>query len=476
MGYPTVYPTSTTIYYPDQCYNGYTLFSGGMSGHPYLIDMNGNVVHEWRGMTGFPAKLLPGGFIMGSTGLRNPKYGYQDKLDLIQVDWHGNVVWRFDKYERIKDPYQKKARWMARQHHDYQRPGNPVGYYAPNLIPGLSEVNTLILCHKNVTNPDITEKTLIDDTIIEVDWEGNIIWEWTCSEHFDDLSFSEESRNTMHRNPNMVTGNVGDWMHMNAMSTLGPNKWYADGDERFHPDNIIWSGRQTSIIGITNKKTGKIVWTLGPDYHNNDLGWIIGPHHAHMIPQGLPGEGNILLFDNGGMSGYGAPNPTAPQGINNARRDYSRVIEFNPQTLEIVWQYTPKEAGLAPLVEDHKFYSVLVSSVQRLPNGNTLITEGTDGRLFEVTPEHELVWEYISPYIHKERGHNLVYRGYRLPYDWVPQVEKPEEIEVPQIDNSKFRVNDAGDNHATVAKIKRGGKVNPDPALCVLPPGFAPRI
>ncbi|MDA0712292.1 MAG: thioredoxin, partial [bacterium] len=158
MGYPTVFPTGTTIYYPDQCHNGYTVFSGGMSGHPYLIDMNGNVVHEWQGMTGFPAKILPGGFVMGSTGLRNPKYGYQDKLDLIQVDWNGNVVWKFDRYERIKDPYQKKARWMARQHHDYQRPGNPVGYYAPGLVPGLSEVNTLILCHKNVTNPAISEK------------------------------------------------------------------------------------------------------------------------------------------------------------------------------------------------------------------------------------------------------------------------------------------------------------------------------
>ena len=102
-------------------------------------------------------------------------------------------------------------------------------------------------------------------------------------------------------------------------------------------------------MAITGKKTGKIVWRVGPDYtatlHLRELGQIIGQHHAHMIPRGLPGEGNIMVFDNGGWAGYGAPNPGSVTGHNNALRDYSRVLEFDPTTLEIIWQYTPLEAG-----------------------------------------------------------------------------------------------------------------------------------
>ena len=142
-------------------------------------------------------------------------------------------------------------------------------------------------------------------------------------------------------------------------------------------------------MAIIDKKTGKIVWKLGPNYDETrelqGLGWIIGQHHAHMIPRGLPGEGNILVFDNGGWAGYGAPNPGSPTGFKNALRDYSRVLEIDPITLKIVWQYTPGEAGLAVPVDANRFYSPFISSAQRLPNGNTLITEGSGGRIIEVT-------------------------------------------------------------------------------------------
>ena len=159
-----------------------------------------------------------------------------------------------------------------------------------------------------------------------------------------------------------------------------------------------------------------------------------------MIPRGLPGEGNILVYDNGGWAGYGAPNPGAPTGIDNALRDYSRVIEFDPVTLEVVWQYTPREAGFVIPLNAYMFYSGFISSAQRLPNGNTLITEGAGGRIFEVTREHEIVWEYVSPYKGGKYNMNMVYRAYRLPYDWVPQLARPEERAIPHLDNRKFRV------------------------------------
>lgn len=455
---PSVYPRGTTIYYPEKCWSGYTLFQATLfqknDAGAVLIDMNGNVVNQWRGLDGMPNKMLPGGSVMGSTGTRNPKYGYQDMLDLVEVDWEGRIVWKFDKYERVKDPRQK-PRWMARQHHDYQREGNPVGYYVPGMEPQVGGGRTLLLCHKNLKDARISEKLLVDDTIIEVDEKGKITWEWVCSEHFEELGFSEEAKNTLSRNPDLVLGgSAGDWMHINSMSTLGRNRWYDSGDMRFHPDNIIWSSRQANIIAIIDRQTGKIVWQLGPYFTATEalrnMGQIIGQHHAHLIPRGLPGEGNILVFDNGGRAGYGAPNPGAPTGLDCAIRDHSRVLEFNPDTLEIAWQYPPKAAGgTGPIAST--FYSSFVSSSQRLPNGNTLITEGLGGRLMEVTPAHEIVWEYLSPYTQKRRNVNMVYRAYRVPYDWIPQVEKPKETAIPRLDNNKYRV--------TGVSLKRPSKV-----------------
>jgi hypothetical protein len=443
-----IYPTGVTSYSPEKCWNGFTLFQAsifeGQEFGAFLIDMNGRIVHHWKGLEGFPNKMLPGGNILGSTRLRDPRYSFQDMTDLVQVDWDGNNVWKFEKYELVTDPGHEPT-WMARQHHDYQREGNPVGYYVPGMDSMIDRGNTLILCHKNIENSRIGRGLLLDDTIIEVDWNGNLVWEWNCNEHFDELGFREEARSIMRNNPN-ITGEikVGDWMHMNSISRLGPNRWFNQGDSCFHPDNIIFSGRQTNILAITDKQTGKIVWQVGPEYSGTPalekLGWIIGPHHVHMIPQGLPGEGNILVFDNGGTAGYGAPNPGCPTGVGYALRDYSRVVEFNPLTLEIVWQYPPTSHQGGAAMHYLKLYSKFISSAQRLLNGNTFITEGGCGRLIEVTPSHEIVWEYTSPFYSKRMLLNHVYRAYRVPYYWVPQLHKPDEESVRPPDNCDFQV------------------------------------
>ena len=473
MTYPSVYPTGTTIYDPEKCWNGYTIFQAKEVG-ALIIDMNGNEVKLWKGLHGMPNKLLPGGFVLGNTGERNTAFGMQDHLDLVQVDWEGNIVWRFNKYEYIED-LGEEPQWMARQHHDHQREGNPVGYYVPGMDPLVEKGNTFLLSHKNLKNPKISDKPLVDDTIIEVTWDGEIVWEWICSDHFDEMDFSEEAKNIMCRNPNWRPsgGGMGDWMHINSMSLLGPNKWYDAGDKRFHPDNIIWCGRETDITAITDKETGKLVWKIGPDYDGTpelmELGWIIGQHHAHMIPRGLPGEGNILIFDNGGWAGYGAPNPGSPTGFMNALRDYSRVLEFDPTTLKIVWQYTPIEAGFIKPVDLNRFYSPFISSAQRLPNGNTLIVEGSGGRIFEVTSTHEIVWEYISPYWGQLMQINMVYRAYRVPYEWVPQLDKPKETAIERIDVRTFRVTGAGEmGPQRVTEVEGVIPYRGDSALCVI--------
>jgi hypothetical protein len=478
MGYPTVFPTGVTLYDPERAWRGYTLFQAAGVG-ALLIDMSGREVQLWQGLQGFPNKLLPGGQVFGSSGERNPRYGTQDQVDLVQVDFDGKVVWRFDQLEHIADP-NETPRWFARQHHDYQREGNPVGYYTPELEPLTDRGNTLILVHENVKDPRISDQPLLDDRIVEVNWQGDVVWQWRPHEHFDELGFDADAKAVLRRDPNLRAlgpgshEGAGDWLHINSLSALGPNRWYDAGDTRFHPDNLIWDAREANIIAIVEKQSGKVVWRLGPRYDGSDaerrLGWIIGQHHAHLIPRGLPGEGNLLVFDNGGWAGYGAPNPGAPHGLKTAQRDYSRVLEIDPTTLEIKWQYTPKEAGFVVPLDAARFYSPFISSAQRLPNGNTLITEGSDGRIFEVTPDHQIVWEYISPYWRQGALHlNLVYRAYRAPYEWVPQLARPKERAIARLDVTQFRVPGAAPlgRDRVVALSGVEGLAAADGALCV---------
>ena len=450
-----VYPTGTTIYYPDRCWNGYTLFKG--SGAVILIDMNGNVVNSWEGLGGHPPKILPGGHVVGSSGRRTGATHpgvHEEQSDIVQVDWDGNVVWSFNRYEQVDVPGSEPA-WTARWHHDFERSGNPVGYYIPGFESRLEGERTLLLSHANLENAAVSSQPLVDDVIIEVTWEGEVVWKWRCSDHYEEIVCSPEAKNAMARRnthikrpegatadgPELVDQG-GDWAHVNSISYLGPNRWFDAGDERFHPDNIIWDGCFTDSTAIIDKKTGKLVWQVGPDYTATkglrNLGRMIGQHHAHMIPRGLPGEGNILVFDNGAMS-----------------RPYSRVIEYDPITLKVVWQYTPREAGLVYPHNYPDFYSLSIAGMQRLPNGNTMICEGDSGRLIEVTVDHEIVWEYLTPYVAELGGGRIpwIYRAYRAPYEWVPQIDKPEETAVPRIDISTFKV--PGSPPSRIGKVTR---------------------
>ena len=79
----------------------------------------------------------------------------QDMLDLIQVDLEGKIVWKFNKTEYIEDKGEI-PQWMAIQHHDYQREGSSVGYYSPNSEPLVDRGNTLILCHENIIDSEIS--------------------------------------------------------------------------------------------------------------------------------------------------------------------------------------------------------------------------------------------------------------------------------------------------------------------------------
>lgn len=441
MGRPTVFPTGTTIYEPSKCRNGYTVFQAAGNG-AVLIDMNGKVVHCWKDLQGMPNKMLPGGYVMGTLGIRDRDAAYQDHEALALVNWNGGVEWTFDHNQEVDDPDTGKH-WVARQHHDYQVEGSPVGYYAPGLDPDPNFKKVLLLTHNDVRKPKISPQLLLEDRLIEIDRDGNIIWEWCMLDHFKEFDLTEAQKNVMFRDPNIQNAGVegeGDIFHVNCASYLGPNHWFDEGDERFKPDNIIMDSREANIMFIIDHESGNVVWSIGPDFTKSRelrvMGCIVGMHHSHMIPKGLLGAGHIMVFDNGGWAGYGLPSQMSRIGMKADRRDGSRVFEFDPITLKIVWQFDAASLGWKAPFGTHYFYSPLVSDAQRLENGNTLIDEGCSGRFLEVTPEGEVVWEYVYP----NTGDYLVYRAYRIPYEWVPQLETPKEVAIEPVDNATFQL------------------------------------
>ena len=428
----SVYPTGTTIYDPDRAWNGYTVLSPLATQAVIVIDMNGTVVKRWDGYNnsaGGPARVLPGGFVVGASGARPP---YQESLELIQRDFTSNIIWRFSRAEEITTRGDS-AIWSARQHHDWQRESFPAGYYSPESTPAIEGGNTLILAHTSRRQPKVADVVLEDDRLIEVSWNGDIVWEWVASDHIDELGFSADARKVIKAATafNKARGSY-DWLHVNSATYVGPNQWFDRGDTRFAPNNVIISSREASLLAIVGRD-GTIVWRLGPDFSESKelraIGQVIGQHHAHLIPKGLPGAGNLLVFDNGGASGYGFTNPIAPDGRGAFVRPTSRVLEINPLTLELVWSYS-----------NPRFFSTNISGAQRLPNGNTLVTAGAGGRMFEVTREGAIVWEYMYPLFSGANSSNAVYRAYRVPYGWIPQLMMPKEQRVTPPALGEFRV------------------------------------
>jgi hypothetical protein len=96
-------------------------------------------------------------------------------------------------------------------------------------------------------------------------------------------------------------------------------------------------------------------------------------------------------------------------------RIYSRIVELNPLDLSIVKQYDASQSG----VPIWMFFGAIVGSSQRLPNGNLLIDEGPDGRIFEVTSAGALVWEWVNGIANAITKSTLIYRAEKVPPHWL---------------------------------------------------------
>ena len=448
MAYSRVQVTGVVRYVPEKCWNGLTLIPAlphlSASKGAALYDMNGRIVQTWEGLYGaFDNKLLPGGNILGTTGFM-PGY-WLDALDLVQKDWNGNMLWRFNNGDEVPELESGKKVLSARQHHDYQREGSPTGYYIPGMEPR-PKGRMLINSTQTRDLPEFSRLPVADTRLLLIDENGTVEWAWSLFDHWDQLGVATTAKMVhFHNAPEFGNAGYVKTTYCNNVNWLGPNKWHDAGDERFHPLNIISDIRNLNVSFIIDHRSGDIVWRLGPDFEASkplqDIGQIVGQHHVHMIPRGLPGEGNILIFDNGGQAGLGAPTPCAPTGYFNATRSHSRVIEIDPTTLKVVWSFNDERYNFNGDIEglsiSNLLFSHYCSSADRLPNGNTLITEFLWSRIIEVTPEGEIVWEFINP-------GGKVFRAHRYPYSWCPLERTPEEKSVTPAPNHRIRLDEKG--------------------------------
>lgn len=433
--HPSVYPTGTTIYDPAKAWNGYVVFAEP-TGTTHLIDMDGHEVHSWD-KVGFPSEILDPAVTGGAKGhllvqLDNqpgPFGGIFSNRVIGELDWNGKEVWR---WEGGKDA--SGAATPARQNHDWAR---------------LPNGNTLIVATVDRVIPALSDKAVDDQVIEEITPADKIVWQWYVGDHVADFGIAGEGLEQLKKL--LAKGSHGHgFLTINDLAPVGPNKWYDAGDQRFHPDNLVVDSRNAGFIAIIDRHSGKVALHWGPDWPNkasSAFPWLYalpsprpldqtsGQHDAHIIPKGLPGAGNLLVFDNEGTSGWPANRQSVLAG--------SRVLEIDPTNGTIVWQYDALASGAAPWT----FFSSFISSARRLPNGNTLIDEGMNGRLFQVTPGGEIVWEYVNPYYGKQQlgagpqvSTNWVFRAQPVPYDWAPAGTPHEERAITPPDNASFHV------------------------------------
>jgi len=315
---------------------------------------------------------------------------YQRRIPML-IDMQGRVVhsWpmvhgvgraRLDGEGRLLvigvDDFIKEYDWEGRLIWAYELPRD--GDLPHHDVIKLAGGNTLVLAQEVSTRSDYLH---------EVDQNGRVVWEWWPRNHLDE-HFPDRDR----RYP--------DPTHINSLHELGDNRWFDSGDERFRSGNILVSARNLNAIFIIDKRTGEIVWK-----HFEGLDF---QHEAQMVPKGVLGEGLVVVFNNG----Y--------HNLNAYRRSEIRVID--PTIGRVVWSFS-----------DPTFYTTVAGTQQVLPNGNVLITSSEGGRVFEITPEKEKVWEWIPPY--------LPMRVTRYSADHCPQLEAlgpMDELAVSRTDRHRW--------------------------------------
>ncbi len=341
---------------------GYHIDVTALTGELRIYDLGGQLVRSFANplpgyVYGELAKPLDNGAFMALIVDPRVPSGTPRRKLLGEFDASGGLRWLFDA-----SPYGRGL------HHDFER---------------LANGNTLVCAQEVVFEPSLCEVAILDDVVMEVDPSGAAVWEWSLADHWQQLPVTPAGWKWLIAQPGMPKV----LFHLNSLQSLPANRWEAT-DPRFRAGNLLLSCRQLNLVLVVDRATGSVVWSM--------IDETVGQHHARMIPPEMPGAGNLLIFDNGGAAGAPA-----------IARPYSRVVEFVPGSLHLVWAYRCGEP-LPPYCRTG-FFSGIMGSAQRLPNGNTVIADSDSGRVFEVAADRTTVWENTAAW---------VYRGYRWELDW----------------------------------------------------------
>jgi hypothetical protein len=273
------------------------------------------------------------------------------------------VVWEYIGMARLDRG--SRLKWAVRNaaNHDLAVDREGRIYTLTRRIKTLPEIN-----------PDAP---VFEDFVTILSPEGKTLQEISLYRSFEGSDYAPELA---------FMADEGDIFHANAVQVL--DGALAARNPAFRGGNLLVSICALGIVAVLDPRQQKIVWALS------------GQWRAQHTPRLLE-SGRILMFDNfGGM-----------------RVGQSRVLEIDPFTQEIVWHYGD--------AEQERIFSESHGVAQRLPNGDTLIVESNNGRAIEVTPQGEVVWEYVNPYragAKKELVATLLQverLDPRMPTDWV---------------------------------------------------------
>ena len=377
----------------DESYKGYTLFSPMVSTETFLINNNGTVVHSWEDSykPALSVYLLENGDILRTALPRlNPRFwggGIGGRVEIM--DWNGTDVWWFE--------YTTSQHCL---HHDVKLLPNG------NILMIAWEYKSASEAIARGRNPNtLPHGELWPDHLIEVapniSSGGTIVWEWHLWDHLiQDFDPTKENYGIVQEHPELVDINYGgrvlaDWTHTNSVDYNAEYDQILLSVLSFDEIWIIDHSTTTQeAAGHTDGRYGKggdLLYRWG-----NPLTYRIGgesdqklfhQHDAEWIKPGLPGQGNILIFNNGlerPDGDYSSVEEISPPMESDGTYNRSAGFAFGPTGS--AWNYTAENPS--------DFFAINLGSAQRLPNGNTLICNGPQGRFFEITNEKEVVWEY----------------------------------------------------------------------------------
>ena len=375
--------------------NGYVLIPGRFDNYIHLIDHLGRIVHSWQFEQWLPhAKLLDNGNLLAE--LRDGSG--RGPTTVGEVDPDGNIVWKHTQTDGL--------------HHDFLKMSNG------NVLMLARGIKTREEAIAAGVNPAILPSEGMEyDYLIEMrptgSEGGDIVWEWSAWDYIvQDFDPSKPNYGDPSQHPELIDINflvetpiisrnsgAWDWLHTNGID--------------YNPDldQIALSPRQYSELWIIDRsattqeaptrkggnagKGGALLYRWGNPraYRHGTLAdqRLFWQHHTQWIAPGLPGAGNILIFNNGYDLVEDPPLYSSIEEITPPLNGYayrrSAGVAYPPN--KPAWTYaaeTPTD-----------FYSRVMGSTQRLPNGNTLICDATSGNLFQVTPDGKQVWKYVYP-------------------------------------------------------------------------------